>query len=99
MFYANKVDAPIFGPDKISVNDCIDLIDNTVGYCKLLICRSPPPARATLSFVIDQIAKEGRKCCYVGGVWKGCFQPLANKYHEWNQKWKVFGIPPDPAWD
>lgn len=96
---ANNDNVPIHGPDRISIQDCIDMIENTRGYAKLLISKAPAKVRAVLTFTIDQLADAGRKCCRAGGVWKACFQPLANKYHQWNQKWQIFGIPPDPAWD
>jgi hypothetical protein len=90
---------PIYGPEQISLQDCLDLIDNTVALSKLLIAKAPASARAPLTVIIDQLAQEARKCCRRGGLWKGCFQKLANKYHQWNQKWMVLGIPPDPSWD
>lgn len=96
---ANNDNVPIHGPDQISIQDCIDLIENTRAYAKLLILKAPARVRGILTFTVDQLADTGRSCCRAGGVWKACFQPLANKYHLWNQKWKMFGIPPDPAWD
>lgn len=58
-----------------------------------------PATQLVLRRVIDDLANQARQCCWRGGVWKGCIQKLANKFHIWNQKWKAFGIPPDPAWD
>jgi hypothetical protein len=96
---ASNSDVQIYGPDEISIEDCIDMVNNTANLSKILISKAPSTARAVLTVCIDRLAGEARKCCRAGGLWKACFQPLANKYHQWNQKWKVFGIPPDPAWD
>jgi hypothetical protein len=89
----------IYGPDQVSVKDCIDFINNTIDLAKLLISKSPSSFRGILTFTIEQLGRQARNCCLSGGLWKGCVQTLCNKYHQWNQKWKLFGIPPDPAWD
>ncbi|MBI2742756.1 MAG: tetratricopeptide repeat protein [Chlamydiales bacterium] len=99
ILYCSNNNVPIYGPDEISIHDCIDFINNTVGFCKILIQKAPSNSRETLKFIIDQLAEETRRCCRAGGLWKGCFQKLGNKYHLWNEKWKMFGIPPDPSWD
>ena len=90
---------PIYGPDQISKRDCVDFIDSTISLAKLLIYKAPPAARGVLTLTLDQLGNQAARCCNAGGIWKGCVQKLCNKYHLWNQKWQVFGIPPDPAWD
>lgn len=97
--FAKSDDVPIYGPEVISIQDCIDMVDNTSSFAKVLILKSPANVRGTLNYILDQLANAARRCCKAGGLWKACFQPLANKYHTWNQKWQVLGIPPDPAWD
>lgn len=96
---ADCEDVPIYGPDQIPIQDCRDFIDNTTKFTGILISKAKPSVRALLTFTIDQLASQAKRCCNAGGFWKGCVQPLMNKYHQWNQKWKTFGIPPDPAWD
>ncbi|MBM3207063.1 MAG: hypothetical protein FJZ57_00425 [Chlamydiae bacterium] len=97
--FAKSDDVPIYGPEVISIQDCIDMVDNTSSFAKILILKSPANVRGTLNYILDQLTSAARRCCKAGGLWKACFQPLANKYHTWNQKWQVLGIPPDPAWD
>jgi hypothetical protein len=93
-------DVPIYGPDKISIKDCHDFVTNTVKLAKLLICNvTSSRIRGVLTLTIEQLADEAHGCCSRGGIWKGCVQKLANKFHLWNQKWQLFNIPPDPAWD
>ena len=92
-------DVPIYGPDKISVRDCIDFVNNTVALAQVLIDIVPSaPVRGSLTLMIRSLSNQAISCCRKGGIWKSCVQPLMNKYHLWNQKWKVFGIPPDPSW-
>ena len=81
------------------------------GWCKQTVQTTASALSDLITFVlrvevqlilrklIDGLAVEGLKCCAKGGVWKSCVGPLAKKLHIWNQKWKCFGIPPDPAWD
>ncbi len=92
-------DVPIFGPDRVSIDDCIDRVNNTEAFCYILICKAPGRVQSLLTFIVNQLSREARNCCSAGGIWKGCLQKLANKYHQWNQKWLKLGIPPDPAWD
>jgi len=90
---------PIYGPDQISTRDCIDFVNNTVKFSKLLIANASPSVQAVLILTIEELGDQASRCCRSGKGWKGCVQNLANKYHQWNQKWQVFGIPPDPSWD
>lgn len=99
-FLLQNEDVPIHGPDKISVRDCIDFINNTVKYTRCIIEEVPlAAARAALNYLIDQLADSAKGCCRKGGVWKGCVQKLVNKYHFWNQRWINFGVLPDPKWE
>lgn len=93
-------DVPIHGPEKITIQDCIDFINSTVKYSKHIINEVPSSAiRAALMYVIEELADSAKMCCRKGGIWKGCVQKLANKYHLWNQKWISFGVLPDPNWE
>ncbi|MEN9344254.1 MAG: hypothetical protein RLZZ453_1041 [Chlamydiota bacterium] len=96
---SNK-NVPIHGPDRISISDCLEFVDGTVNKCRYLIeCVPKAEAQVILNIMIDGLAQEAKTCCRKGGIWKACLQPLVNKWYLWNQKWKLFSIPPDPAWD
>jgi hypothetical protein len=92
-------DQPILGPDHISIRDCIDRVDATQNAAKLLIVKAKAEFQYILNNIIDDLAVRARNCCRAGGIWKTCLQPIVNRWHQWNEKWKIFGIPPDPAWD
>jgi len=95
-----SVQRPIYGPDRVSVRDCIDFAQSTARQCRYLIDLVPKNSlRMTLHILIDGLEKSSIDCCKEGGIWKACLQPLTNKWYQWNQKWTIFGIPPDPAWD
>lgn len=91
---------PIYGPDRISVQECIEFAEGTVEKCRYLIqCVPKRETRVILNILIDGLNKQAIACCKAGGIWKACLQPLVNKWYLWNQKWKLFSIPPDPTWD
>ena len=95
--YANK---PILGPDHVSIGDCIKFATSTADKCYELISFIPKPAvQVTLRILIKDLEQRAIHCCRAGGIWKACLQPIVNKWQLWNEKWKLFKIPPDPAWD
>ncbi|MBS0604095.1 MAG: hypothetical protein JSS60_03545 [Verrucomicrobia bacterium] len=99
--YRNDVvfcsNVPIFGPEEISVEDCFAFIRNTVKYTKAIIELVPTPyARTALIYIIEGLVDNAAACCQARKTWKGCVQQLANKYHLWNQNWKILGVLPDP---
>jgi len=94
-----KRDVPINGPREIPIQDCIENAEGTAKAAKLLIVRAKPEVQFFLNSVIDEMEKLAIECCLAGGLWKACLQPIINKWHQWNERWKVFGIPPDPSWD
>lgn len=92
-------DRPILGPDRISIEKCIERAQETANYAKIIIGFSKSRAQFILNTLIDDLTGRAIQCCMAGGLWKTCIQPLVNKWYQWNEKWKIFGIPPDPAWD
>lgn len=93
-------DVPIYGPDNMSIWDCIKAVENTARAARELIAFvKRPEVQFVLNRIIDELETQAMACCRAGGLWKGCIQKLANRFHTWNQKWQAFGIPPDPTWD
>lgn len=77
-------------PERISVEACIEKANNTARYARILIDKSHPAARVVLNALVNRLTNKAIKCCIAGGLWRGCIQPLATKWHEWNEKWKIF---------
>jgi hypothetical protein len=77
-------------PESISVEACIEKANNTAKYARMLIAKSHPTAQLVLNPLVDRLTKKAIKCCIAGGLWRGCIQPLATKWQEWNEKWKIF---------
>lgn len=77
-------------PERISVEACIEKANNTARYARILIDKSHPAARFVLNALVNRLTNKAIKCCIAGGLWRGCIQPLATKWHEWNEKWKIF---------
>lgn len=96
---ASKVEKPILGPDRISITDCVDTARGTARASRILILKAKLEVQTFLNILIDDLENRAVRCCIAGGIWKACLQPIVNKWQKWNEKWKVFGIPPDPAWD
>jgi tetratricopeptide (TPR) repeat protein len=90
---------PILGPDRISIDDCVDRAEKIAGAARILILKARVDVQAFLNILIQDLETRAIRCCLGGGIWKACLQPIANKWQQWNEKWRVFGIPPDPAWD
>ncbi|HEV3269984.1 MAG TPA: hypothetical protein VGZ69_04965 [Candidatus Rhabdochlamydia sp.] len=77
-------------PERISVEACIEKANNTARYARILIDKSHPAARFVLNALVNRLTNKAIKCCLAGGLWRGCIQPLATKWQEWNEKWKIF---------
>jgi hypothetical protein len=93
---SNRPDWPILGPDQIPMHDCLERVETTKDALIILITAiKKTEVRFLAMSVINALADQATNCCYKGGVWKGCLQPLVNKLHYW----KLLGIPADPAWD
>lgn len=91
---------PILGADTVSIKECMDRVRGTINRANELISFVK---RAEVQFILRNIIADlgdrSIRCCQSGGVWKACLRPLVNKWYKWNEKWRLFGIPPDPAWD
>lgn len=93
---SQRPDYPIYGPDQVSIRECLERVDTTVEAITILIAAVKRAEVRTLAVAfIRQLENKARNCCIAGGIWKGCLQSLVNKLHYW----KVLGIPADPAWD
>ncbi len=80
----------------VSVQDCIDRVNGTAKAIKYGICHiKNRQAIFILNEFIDNIARSCINCCVRGGIWTACVGPIVAKL----QKWRIFGIPDDPAWD
>lgn len=77
-------------PEQISVEACIEKANNTAKYARILIEKSHPAARFVLNALVNRLTNKAIQCCIAGGLWRGCIKPLATKWHEWNEKWKIF---------
>jgi len=96
----NLTDRPILGPNKITIDECFEFVQGTSSKLRYLISLVPKAeAQVILHITIDGLHNEALRCCSAGGIWKACLQPLVNKWYNWNEKYKLLGIPPDPAWD
>lgn len=95
-FQACHGDYPILGPDQVTINECLKMVDNTteaIGYMIAAVKRTE--VRVLAMGIIQGLADTASRCCRAGGLWKGCLQKLGNKLHYW----RVFGVPTDAAHD
>lgn len=91
---------PIYGPNTVSVQDCLQFAEGTARNCRYLISLVPKAhVQVTLNILVDDLLERARRCCKAGGIWKTCLQPIVDKWQLWNEKWNLLRIPPDPAWD
>lgn len=97
MHCRSSKDWPILGPDRIPIRDCIERVGTTAHALKVLVAAliKRQELQPIFNSLIDSLATEAEKCCYAGGLWKGCLKPLTNRLHNW----KALGIPADPYWD
>lgn len=84
-------DKPLLGPDEIALEDCVKIVDNTEDYIKDILAFAPINTKCKVALVaaIHYAANEARNCCYAGGVWKACLQPLLTKWidlKEWDRE-------------
>lgn len=79
---------------------CEKTVRNTTAILRGIAANIPSSViRFSALELIKAMEEKALNCCYAGGLWSACVKPLAAKFEQWNYKWKVFGIPPDPAWD
>ncbi|MCI0381751.1 MAG: hypothetical protein L0207_01675 [Chlamydiae bacterium] len=48
-----------------------------------------------LNKLIFDLENKCIRCCETGNFWTNCLSPIVSKL----EKWRIFGIPSDPAWD
>ena len=73
---------PLDGPDRISINTCLDRVQGTERAFIALAAAIKKKGGSTIAVLaIQAIAEKARDCCYAGGLWKGCLIPLLNKYY------------------
>ena len=85
-------------PDEyISAAECRDRVTGSANQLRLFI--SPliksTAKRAIFLKFIDALEDQGYYCCRDGTFWTTCVTPIFEKLN----KWRVIGIPSDPAWD
>lgn len=79
---------------------CVDTVKNTCAVLRGIAANIPSSVtRFSAMELISSLQQSAINCCYAGGLWSVCIKPLADKFEQWNRKWKVLGIPPDPSWD
>lgn len=85
---------PIFGPDAVSIQDCVEFVEGTANALKLLVAAvKRPEVVALATTVINELQRVANNCCRAGGIWKGCLQKLVNRLHFWKES----GVPPNPS--
>lgn len=99
-FSYKKMAKEIIGPDQIAISDCLEYAEGTARRARELICFvKRPEVQIILNIIIDDLIERARGCCRAGGVWKACLKPIVDKWALWDEKWRIFRTPPDPAWD
>lgn len=92
-------DFPILGPENISIDECIERARGTSRLARALILKAKVQVQFALNEIITELESKAIRCCKAGGIWKACLKPILVKWYHWNQKWNIFAMPPDPAWD
>ncbi len=79
---------------------CVNTVETTASVLMGIVANIRAGAvKVSATRLIGKLEQKAINCCYAGGLWSACIQPLADKLQQWLQKWKVFGIPPDSSWD
>lgn len=83
--------------EKISVAECRDRVRGSAEKLRLFIGPLIRDTAKRILFIkfIDALEEEGVFCCRDGSIWTTCVSPILEKL----QKWKIIGVPADPAWD
>ena len=73
---------PILGPNKISEEECLELVKNTTEYIELILSFAPIKNGWKFSAIASTklLSYKAQQCCRSGGVWKACLQPLYEKW-------------------
>lgn len=79
---------------------CEEAVTGTAEAMRLLASNAKSlSARLSLLGSISALEARCLKCCRTGEFWKTCVGPIYEKWKAWNEKYTLFRIPPDPAWD
>lgn len=90
----------IYGPDHNVPGLCEEVVKGTADAMRVLATLAKTiKARAALMGSISALETKCMGCCATGEFWKTCVGPIADKWKEWNDKYELFRIPPDPYWD
>ncbi len=90
----------IQGPNYNEPGWCDDVVMGTAEAMRYLASLAKThKARIALLATISALESRCLNCCATGEFWKICVAPIAEKWKLWNDKNRLFGIPPDPAWD
>lgn len=95
---AIKTELKFAYPDEqVSVYECRDRVARCAQKVKLFVgpLIKDIARRAIFFTFIDALEDQGLYCCRDGSIWTSCVTPLLEKL----QKWRMVGIPDDPAWD
>jgi hypothetical protein len=83
--------------EKLSIAECRERVTGTANALRLFIgplIKDASKRGLFLSF-IQGLEDKGLYCCREGSIWTTCINPLIEKL----QRWKMVGIPANPAWD
>jgi hypothetical protein len=82
--------------EKITIGDCIDRVKGVATALKFGIAFVKQGHYAfILNAFVDTLQDKCITCCRSGEFWTNCVSPILLKLN----KWKLLGIPDDPAWD
>jgi len=90
----------ILGPDEEPRKGwCEEIVHSTAAMMEVLALKAKLGVRTALIGIIKGLEIRAVKCCQSGEFWKACVEPIVAKWKQWNDKWDVLRIPPDPLWD
>lgn len=82
--------------EKITISDCIDRVKGVATALKFGIAFVKKGHYAfILNTFVETLQEKCIDCCKSGEFWTSCVSPILLKLN----KWKLLGIPDDPAWD
>ena len=90
----------ILGHDQVIPGYCEEVVRGTAEAMRYLASLAKKHStKMALLATIQALEVKCVKCCATGAFWKSCVTPIIEKWQQWNDKWRFFGVPPDPAWD
>jgi len=82
--------------EKITIGECIDRVKGVAMALKFGIAFVKKGHYAfVLNAFVDTLQEKCTNCCRSGAFWTACVSPILLTLN----KWKILGIPDDPAWD